>query len=84
MEAHGRVLSDRQRSNAYTGVRIREIEIKTRKKFNEMEGGLQEAYDQIRDKKYEEGVLDEGYLGVRSYGICFCKKSCIVGKYDLR
>ena len=28
MEEHGRVLSDRQRSNAYTGVRIREIEIK--------------------------------------------------------
>ena len=25
MEAHGTVLSDRQRSNAYTGVRIREI-----------------------------------------------------------
>ncbi len=26
METHGRVLYDRQRSNAYTGVRIREIE----------------------------------------------------------
>ena len=26
METHGEVLSDRQRSNAYTGVRIREIE----------------------------------------------------------
>jgi hypothetical protein len=25
MEQHGEVLSDRQRSNAYTGVRIREI-----------------------------------------------------------
>ena len=25
METHGEVLSDRQRSNAYTGVRIREI-----------------------------------------------------------
>ena len=25
METHGTVLSDRQRSNAYTGVRIREI-----------------------------------------------------------
>ena len=25
MEKHGEVLSDRQRSNAYTGVRIREI-----------------------------------------------------------
>ena len=26
MESHGEVLYDRQRSNAYTGVRIREIE----------------------------------------------------------
>ena len=25
MEKHGEVLSDRQRSNAYTGIRIREI-----------------------------------------------------------
>ena len=30
MEAHGRILSDRQRSNAYTGVRIREIEWRRR------------------------------------------------------
>ncbi|MDO4805579.1 MAG: AAA family ATPase [Lachnospiraceae bacterium] len=55
------------------------FEIKVRKKFSEMEAGLQEACDQIIDKKYEEGVLDDGYLGVKSYGICFCKKSCIVG-----
>ena len=26
MEEHGEVLSDRQQSNAYTGVRVREIE----------------------------------------------------------
>ena len=58
------------------------FEIKVRKKFNEMEDGLSEACDQIRDKKYEEGVLDDGYMGVKSYGICFCKKSCIVGRYD--
>ena len=57
------------------------FEIKTRKKFTEMEDGLREAYEQIRTKKYEEGVLGDGYLGVRSYGICFCKKSCIAGKY---
>ena len=57
-------------------------EIKTRKKFNEMEAGLKEAYGQIRDRKYEEGVLEDGYMGVKSYGICFCKKSCIVGKYE--
>ena len=55
------------------------FEIKKRKNFNEMEAGLKEAYDQIRDKKYEEGILEDGYMGVKSYGICFCKKSCIVG-----
>ena len=58
------------------------FEIKKRKSFKEMEAGLKEAYDQIRDKKYEEGVLEDGYMGVKSYGICFCKKSCIVGAYE--
>ena len=57
------------------------FEIKVRKKYNEMEDGLQEAYDQIKTKKYEEGILDDGYLSVKSYGVCFCKKECIVGKY---
>ena len=56
------------------------FEVKIRKKFNQMEDGLEEAYRQIRDQKYEEGILEDGYLGVVSYGICFCKKSCIVGK----
>ena len=55
------------------------FEVKVRKKFSEMEDGLKEAFDQIKDKRYEEGVLDDGYLGVKSYGICFCKKSCIAG-----
>ena len=57
------------------------FEVKIRKKFNEMEDGLKEAYNQIETKRYEEGVLEDGYLGVRSYGICFCRKSCIVGKF---
>ncbi len=56
------------------------FDVKIRSKFNEMEDGLNEAYEQIRAQKYEKGVLDDGYLGVRSYGICFCKKSCIVGR----
>ncbi len=56
------------------------FEIKTRKKFNEMEDGLQEAYKQIEEKRYEDGILEDGYMGVKSYGICFCKKSCIVGR----
>ena len=58
------------------------FELKVRKKFNQMQDGLDEAYRQIRDQKYEEGILEDGYVGAVSYGICFCKKSCIVGKYS--
>ena len=58
------------------------FELKIRKKFSEMDDGLEEAYKQIRDQKYEEGILDDGYIGSVSYGVCFCKKSCIVGKYS--
>ncbi len=58
------------------------FEIKVRKKYNEMDDGIREAFDQIRDRKYEEGILDDGYAGVISFGICFCKKSCIVELYS--
>ena len=70
------LLPDRARDPAYL------FELKIRKKYNEMDEGLQEAFDQIRDKKYEEGVLEDGYNGVISFGICFCKKDCIVGLYQ--
>jgi len=43
-----------------------------------MEEGLQEAFAQIDDKRYEQGVLDEGYLGFVSFGGCFCKKSAMI------
>ena len=55
------------------------FEIKVRKKFSEMRDGLKEAFEQIRNRKYEEGILDDGYAGVVSFGVCFCKKSCIIG-----
>ena len=54
------------------------FELKARKKFNEMDAGLDEALSQIREKNYEQGILDDGYFGSVSYGICFCKKSCII------
>lgn len=58
------------------------FEIKIRKKFNEMSDGIEEAFRQIRDQKYEEGILEDGYIGSVAYGICFCKKTCIVEKYE--
>ena len=57
------------------------FEIKIRKKFSEMQDGLEEAFCQIRDQKYEDGILEDGYIGSIAYGVCFCKKSCIIEKY---
>ena len=57
------------------------FEVKIRKKFNEMQDGIEEAFRQIRDQKYAEGILEDGYIGSIAYGICFCKKSCIIEKY---
>ena len=54
------------------------FEIKTRKKFNQMDDGIKEAFTQIKDKHYEEGIIDDGYAGVVSFGVCCCKKSCII------
>ena len=45
-----------------------------------MEDGLEEAYRQIRDQKYVEGIREDGYAGAVAYGVCFCKKSCVVGE----
>ena len=57
------------------------FEVKVRKKFTEMQDGLKEAFGQIRDRRYEEGVLSDGFFGVKSYGVCFCKKTCVIGRY---
>lgn len=53
--------------------------IKRRKKYKDMESGLEEAFAQIKNEQYEEDILNDGCLSVKSYAICFCKKSCIVG-----
>lgn len=57
------------------------FECKVCKKFNQMQASLAEAFDQIKNMHYEEGILDDGYAGVVSFGVCFCKKSCIVDLY---
>lgn len=54
------------------------IEIKHVKSFSQMEDGCREALQQIEDKQYVNGLLEEGYEHVMKYGICFCKKSCKV------
>ena len=54
------------------------FEFKYRKKFNEMEDGCKDAFDQIEEKKYAQPFLNQGYQKMIKYGICFCEKTCMV------
>ena len=54
------------------------IECKHSKKQIDLVSDSQSGANQIRDKKYNEGVLAYGYSGYIGYGISFYKKLCKV------
>lgn len=54
------------------------LELKYAQKFTEMESMCQKALQQIDDKHYDEELIYDGYIVIKKYGICFCKKSCKV------
>lgn len=54
------------------------IELKRASKFTQMESLCHAALAQIEEKNYAAGLLEEGYAKIQKYGICFCRKSCMV------
>lgn len=56
------------------------FELKKAEKFLLMEQLCEEALTQIEERDYAAEYLEEGYRSVMKYGICFCKKSCMVKK----
>ena len=56
------------------------LELKRARKFTEMENLCKEALQQIDQKHYDAVLTEEGYPLILKYGICFCKKSCMVRK----
>lgn len=54
------------------------LELKRVQRFTEMESMCRKALQQIEDQHYDAGLADEGYMVIKKYGICFCKKSCMV------
>ena len=54
------------------------LELKRAKKFTEMENLCREALHQIDEKNYADALIEEGYPIILKYGVCFCKKSCMV------
>ena len=58
------------------------LELKTVKRFQEMEKGCREALAQIEKKKYKEELQQEGYQDIVGYGVCFYRKECLVRGAD--
>lgn len=56
------------------------LELKRTQKFSEMEKLCKEALEQIEERSYAAELIEEGYQSVLKYGICFCRKSCMVKK----
>ena len=51
-------------------------ELKYTKNFDDMKMTCQKAIDQIRDRRYQEYLLNDDRKDIRLYGVTFCKKRC--------
>ena len=52
------------------------IEVKYAKEFKGLDAACDAALAQIKQKRYDETLRDEGRFDVLAYGIAFCKKRC--------
>ncbi len=52
------------------------VELKYTKNFDELKAASQKALNQIRDRRYQEYLLNDDRKSIRLYGIAFCKKRC--------
>ena len=56
-------------------------ELKYTKNFDEMKKACQKAIDQIKDRRYQEYLLNDDRKRIRIYGIAFCKKRwCVISE----
>ena len=54
------------------------IEVKYAKEFKGLDAACDAAMAQIKEKKYDETLRDEGRCDILAYGIAFCRKRCKV------
>lgn len=54
------------------------LELKYTAEFQEMENACKKAAEQIRERRYDEVLRNEGRNDILAYGIAFCKKRCRV------
>ena len=54
------------------------IEVKYAKEMKELDAACEAAMAQIKNKRYDEALRDEGRCDILAYGIAFCRKRCRV------
>jgi len=54
------------------------IELKYSKTYDGLEKACERAMEQIKDRRYDEALREEGRRHILAYGIAFCKKRCKV------
>ena len=61
---------------------LKKSQAEEKKVFDEMKKACQKAIDQIKDRRYQEYLLNDDRKRIRIYGIAFCKKRCCVISED--
>ena len=59
------------------------IEVKYAKEFKKLDAACDAAMAQIKEKRYDETLRDEGRCDILAYGIAFCRKRCRVAGESL-
>ena len=54
------------------------IELKYSKTFDGLEKACERAMEQVKNRRYDEALREEGRCHILAYGIAFCKKRCKV------
>ena len=54
------------------------IEVKYAKEMKNLDAACEAAMTQIKEKRYDEALRDEGRCDILAYGIAFCRKRCKV------
>ena len=54
------------------------VELKYTKEYTGMEQACRNALDQIKDRRYQEYLVNDGRNDIMLYGMVFCKKRCRV------
>lgn len=80
------IMSNRESGDGFSDILIKPenpdlgivIEVKYAKEFKGLDAACDAAMAQIKQKRYDETLRDEGRCDILAYGIAFCRKRCKV------